>query len=90
MSEKPVKSLGRWYHVILTGTEQVDQLRQETICGLESMHKTMLPGRLKLWCLLFGLIPRLIPRLMWPLIIYEVPISKVEKLERLVSSIARK
>ena len=27
---------------------------------------------------------------MWPLTIYEVPISKVEKLERLVSSFARK
>ncbi|KAK0156143.1 hypothetical protein N1851_000566 [Merluccius polli] len=32
----------------------------------------------------------LLPRLMWPLTLYEVPLSKVEKLERLVSSHARK
>ena len=43
VSEKPVKSLGRWYHATLKETEQVDQLRQDTICGLESIHKTMLP-----------------------------------------------
>ena len=41
---------------------------------------------LKLWCLQFGLLPRL----MWPLTIYEVPMSKVEKLERLISSFAKK
>ena len=63
VSEKPVKSLGRWYHATLKDTEQVNQLTQDTICGLESISKTMLPGRLKLWCLQFGLLPRL----MWPL-----------------------
>ena len=41
---------------------------------------------LKLWCMQFGLLPRL----MWPLTLYEVPISKVEKLERVVSSYIRK
>ncbi len=56
------------------------------MCGLESINKTMLPGRQQLWCLQFGLLPRL----MWPLTIYEVPISKVEKLERVVSSFAKK
>ena len=86
VSEKPVKSLGRWYDANLKDKDQVHQLRQDTICGLESIDKSLLPGRLKLWCLQFGLLPRL----MWPLTIYEVPISKVEKLERLISSFARK
>ncbi|RXN17451.1 hypothetical protein ROHU_008023 [Labeo rohita] len=86
VAEKPVKSLGRWYHATLKDTEQVDQLMKDTICGLESINKTKLPGRLKLWCLQFGLLPRL----MWPLTIYEVPISKVEKLERVISSFAKK
>ncbi len=86
VAEKPVKSLGRWYHATLKDSEQVDQLGQDTMSGLESINKTMLPGRLKLWCLQFGLLPRL----MWPLTIYEVPISKVEKLERVVSSFAKK
>ncbi|KAJ8016900.1 hypothetical protein DPEC_G00012150 [Dallia pectoralis] len=86
VAEKPVKSLGRWYYDTLKDTEQVDQLKKDTICGLESINKTKLPGTLKLWSLQFGLIPRL----MWPLTIYEVPISKVEKLERVVSSFAKK
>ncbi|KAK0153815.1 hypothetical protein N1851_004106 [Merluccius polli] len=86
VAEKPIKSLGRWYDATLKDTVQVEQLRQDTISGLQSIEKTMLPGRLKLWCLQFGLLPRL----MWPLTIYEVPISKVDKLERLVSSFARK
>ena len=32
----------------------------------------------------------LLPRLLWPLTLYEVPLSKVEKLERLVNSYVRK
>ncbi|CAM4720493.1 unnamed protein product [Leuciscus chuanchicus] len=80
VSEQPVKSLGRWYNASLKDAEQCDQLREETIKGLVSIDKTSLPGKLKLWCLQFGLLPRL----MWPLTVYEVPISKVEKLERTV------
>ena len=86
VAEKPIKSLGRWYDATLKDTVQVEQLRQDTISGLQCIEKTMLPGRLKLWCLQFGLLPRL----MWPLTIYEVPISRIDKLERLVSSFARK
>lgn len=46
--EKPVKSLGRWYDVTLKDTEQVDQLRQETLSGLERIDKSLRPGKLKL------------------------------------------
>ena len=86
VSEKPVKSLGRWYDASLKDKEQVDQLRKDVASGLENINRTALPGKLKLWCMQFGLLPRLL----WPLTMYEVPISKVEKLERLVSSYARK
>ena len=75
VSEKPVKSLGHWYDANLKDKVRVDHLRQDTICSLESIDKSLLPGRLKLWCLQFGLLSRL----MGPLTIYEVPISKVEK-----------
>uniref|UniRef100_A0A3B1JD36 Reverse transcriptase domain-containing protein n=1 Tax=Astyanax mexicanus TaxID=7994 RepID=A0A3B1JD36_ASTMX len=86
VSELPVKSLGRWYNASLKDSDQADQLRKETIKGLASIDKTLLPGRLKLWCLQFGLLPRL----MWPLTVYEVPMTKVEKLERTVSSYIKK
>ena len=85
-SEKLVKSLGCWYDANLRDRDQVDQIRQDAICGLESIDKSLLPGRLKLWCLQFGLLPRL----MWTLTTYEVLTSKVEKLERFLSSFAKK
>ena len=86
VSEKPVKSLGRWYDASLKDKEQVEQLRKEVAGGLESIDKTLLPGKLKLWCMQYGLLPRLL----WPLTLYEVPLSKVEKLERMVNSYVRK
>ena len=81
-----MKSIGRWYNAFLKDKAQVDQLRKEVASGLDNIDKTLLPGKLKLWCMQYGLLPRLI----WPLTLYEVPLSKVEKLERLVSSYARK
>lgn len=46
-----------------------------------------LSGTLKLRCLQFDLLPPL----KWPLtIIYEVPISKAEKLEKFISSFVKK
>ena len=44
-----------------------------------------LPGNPKLWWLQFGLLPR--P--MWPLTMYEVPLSKIEKLEKMINSFIR-
>lgn len=80
--EKPVKSLRLWYDATLKDTEQVDQLRHNTLSGLERIDKSLHPSRLKLWRFQFGLQPWL----MWPLILYEVLVLKVKKLERLTSS----
>lgn len=84
--EKPIKSLGRWYSAELKDSEQVEQLRQDTISGLKQINNTALPGKLKLWCFKFGLLPRL----MWPISIYEVTLSHVNRLERLVNAQVRK
>ncbi len=82
VSELSVKSLGWWYSASLTNLDQSNLLRAETINGLGRIDKTLLPGKLKLWCLQFGLMLRL----MWPLMLYEITITKVEKLERQISS----
>ena len=86
VSELPVKSLGRWYNDKLSDAGQCAQIREQAVKGLLAIDKTPLPGRLKLWCFQFGLLPRL----MWPLTVYEVPISGVERLEGTVSSYIRK
>ncbi|XP_052324925.1 protein eva-1 homolog A-like [Oncorhynchus keta] len=59
VSEKPVKSLGRWYNESLRDKDQVQQVRQDIADGLENINKILLPDKLKLWCLQFGLLPRL-------------------------------
>ena len=84
--EKSVKSLGRWYNVDLNDAEQVVQFRKDVAEGLDRIDKSGLPGKLRLWCLQFGLYPRL----MWPMSVYEVPLSVAERMERLVSSYIRK
>ena len=45
--------------------------------GIKSIKTIGLLGKLKLWGLQFGLLPQLL----WPRTVYDVPISKVEKLE---------
>ncbi|KAL7877269.1 hypothetical protein SRHO_G00039140 [Serrasalmus rhombeus] len=84
--QRPIKSLGRWYNASLNDTEQIEQLRQDTISGLKQINNTGLPGKLKLWCFQFGLLPRL----MWPITIYEVTSSHISRLERLVNAQVRR
>lgn len=67
VAEKPVKSLGRWYDASLKDTVQVDEVKEVTNHALKIIDSTLLPGSLKLWCLQFGLLPRL----MWPLTVYD-------------------
>ncbi|XP_058852591.1 uncharacterized protein LOC131699527 [Acipenser ruthenus] len=86
VSEKPVKSLGRWYDGDLKDTVRVGEVRQQAVEGLKSIDSCALPGKLKLWCFQFGLLPRLL----WPLTVYEVSLTTVEKLEALISSYIRK
>jgi hypothetical protein len=86
VSEQPVKSLGRWYDASLKDKDQVQQLRKDISSSLQSIDNTQLPGKLKAWCLQFGLLPRVL----WPLALYEVPISTVEKMERGVTGYLKK
>ncbi len=65
---------------------QVQQVRQDITDSLENINRTLLPGKLKLWCLQFGLLPRVT----WPLTIYELPITTVEKMERTMTSYVKK
>lgn len=86
ISEQPVKSLGRLYDASLKDKDQVKQLHNDIKMGLQAIDKTQLPGKLKAWCFQFGLLPRVL----WPMAVYEVPISTVEKLERQVTAHIKK
>lgn len=77
--DKPAKSFGWWYDANLHDKAQLVKLRQKIIQGTEIFKNSELPGKLKPLCLQFGLLPRL----MWPPTVYEVPLSKVEMLEKI-------
>ncbi|KAL1282810.1 hypothetical protein QQF64_001613 [Cirrhinus molitorella] len=84
--EKPIKSLGRWYNAEIKDTQQFEQIRQDLANRLKKINNTALPGKLKLWCYQFGLLPRLL----WPLTMYEVSLSHANLMERLVNTYVRK
>ena len=86
VSEQPVKSLGRWYDSSLKDTQRSSELEEQAIEGLETINKTKLPGKFKVWILQFVLIPKLL----WPLLVYDIPSSLVERLEKKVSKYIRK
>lgn len=86
VSSSPVKSLGRLYTEELTDVGRVKEIKDKLKDGLGRINKTMLPGKMKLWCLRFGLMPRI----MWPLSMYEVAISHVEEMERTINGFIRR
>lgn len=61
------------------------QLSQQVVDDI-SIEISGLLGKLILWYLQFGLLACLL----WPLTVYNVPISRVEKLERKIGSYIRK
>ena len=80
--EKSAKSLGRCYFL----RHQWQDLLKLLNDGLLSNDKCDLIGKDKLWCVYFGLIPRLA----WPMQIYEVSLSRMEKMESLISKSLKK
>ena len=64
--EKSVKSLGRCYSLPLTDRHRWQNLRKQLKDGLRSIDKCDLMNKDKIWCIYFGLIPKLV----WPLQIY--------------------
>ena len=86
VTEEPVKSLGRWYDDTLKDTKRGNETKQMAEEGLETINQCGLPGKYKVWCLQF----MLIPKLLWPLMIYDICISTVEAMEAKINKFTRK
>ena len=48
---------------------------------MKDVDKSGLPGRFKAWIFQHGVLPRIL----WPLMLYEIPMSTVENMERIIS-----
>ena len=79
--EQEVKSLGRLYTAEMSDSDRKKEVQHIVDEGLRKIDEKALQGTLKCWMYQYGLLPRL----MWPLVMYEVPITFVEALERRIS-----
>ena len=86
VKEEPVKSLGRWYAGTLSDKSRGMEVMRQAEDGLKAIEGSKLPGKFKVWCLQYGLYPRLA----WPLMIYEVALSRVEIIEQKCNTCMRK
>ena len=80
-NEKSVKSLGCCYSLPLTDRHYGQDLRKLLKDRLRFIDKCDLLNKDKVWCIYF----ELLPKLSWPVQIYEVSITKVEAMEWLIS-----
>ena len=81
-----MKSLGRWYTESFTDIDRVGEIEVQMLEGLKSIDKCYLPSQLKLWRLKYGLCQRIA----WPLAMYEIALTYVERFERKISVYKRK
>ena len=82
----PVKFLGRYINASLSDLEAIETFITSFLVGLEKIDKSCLKGIHKLWILDH----LLMPQIRWSLLIYEVSLSRIKKLEQKVSGLIRK
>ncbi|XP_052256524.1 uncharacterized protein LOC127861838 [Dreissena polymorpha] len=83
---RPIKCLGKLFDASLQDRDNVKKLEEQVEEGLKKIDRCGLHGKFKAWLYQHALLPRLI----WPLVLYEVPITTVEALERSTSRHLRK
>ena len=86
VSEEPVMSLGRVFDELLRDKNQEAATVNKMSNGLNTIARTPLQGRYKVWLLQFIVLPRLL----WPLIIYEMGLPSVEEMKRKINQYTRK
>ena len=86
ISSNAIKCLGKWYEESLNDKNSINRFEDQVKKGLKAIDKCELPGKYKVWSYQFGLLPRL----KWPMMLYEIPITTMEKVERGISQKLRK
>ena len=82
VSEAPVKSLGKMFDDTLKDGNNKLSVIAQIEKWLLSVDESELPGKFKVWIFQHGILPRIL----WPLILYDFPLSTVEKMESKISN----
>lgn len=86
VTEKPVKSLGKVFNSSLRDSDALLQAKADLTSWLTAIDKSGLPGKFKT-CIYQH---EVLPRLLWPLLVYKVPMSTVEMLKQNISQFLRR
>jgi len=86
ITDGPIRCLGKWYDETLSDKNNVESTQKRVEEWLRRIESSGLPGKYKVWIYQHGMLPRL----MWLLMLYEIPLTKVEKIEKAVSKSLRK
>ena len=86
ITECPIKCLGKWYDASLKDNNNTQRIKHQLQDGLKHIDQTGLPGKFKAWLFQHGLLPRL----MWPLMLYEIMTSTVESFEKNINRYLRR
>ncbi|XP_060084535.1 uncharacterized protein LOC132563801 [Ylistrum balloti] len=78
ITDNPVKCLGRWYDNTPFDKKNVRKVEEQVTEWLKRIDKSGLQGKYKAWLYQHGVLPRL----SWNLMLYELPLTAVETLER--------
>lgn len=76
------ESLGKVFNCRLNDRDSIKATGTDLEGWVRTLHKSGLPGKFKAWVYQH----RKLPRILWPLLIYEIPMTVVEGLEQKVSS----
>lgn len=86
LAEQPLKSLGRLNTADLSDKQIGKFARQQLAEGLAKIDQSQLPRKYKLWCCQHTLYHRV----MWPLKVCKLPLSKVSRMDSLANNYIRK
>ncbi|XP_077352497.1 uncharacterized protein prkg2l isoform X1 [Festucalex cinctus] len=84
--EKRIRCLGKSYDSTLKDRANLEDTAAQLKEWLSRVDRSLLLGRFKVWCFEHGIIPRL----QWPFLLYDFPMTRVEAMERVCSRSIRK
>ena len=86
VTDAPVKYLGKVYNKTLTDREQAEETLAELKRSLEKLERCQVPGRYKAWMVEH----MVLPRLMWPMTIYQIPATRVKEMQGKITAKLKK